>query len=142
MNQLPRFDHNSIYKLHRLVSRMDQAADSVLAAFALSYSQYKFLVLLSSSPNSNQADIAASMGVTAAVITRHVAVLSARGYLTQKQDKKNRRRNTIELEKSGEVLLARAEIAVQKQFNKIERILDPTASLIFDISIDKLISEI
>lgn len=131
----------SLYKFHRLVNRMDKAADQALAAFDLSFSQLQLLLALGDgASNASQAELAERMGVTPAVVTRQVVVLSARGLVKQLQDPANRRRNALELSGQGSKLAVEAEAKLQTHFGKVFSSLDPTATMVMMQSIDRLSS--
>ena len=112
------FFGSETFKMHYLVICMDKVAKNVFRQnFEISYSEFLILMILESDNSVSQKDIADHLNQTEAVVSRHVDSLVQRGFLNRTEDKKNRRKNileitqkaSLEMEKAYKILILHSE---------------------------------
>ena len=93
----------TFYQLLRLASILAKKADAELGEKqGLSLSSAQALVYLSEHAGETQGAVAKALGVTPAVITRHIVTLSRMGLVKQVQNADNRRQNVVSLTDMGQ----------------------------------------
>jgi MarR family transcriptional regulator, transcriptional regulator for hemolysin len=79
-----------------------RAFEDALAAGGGSLPEWLILVSVKSQDPSNQRDLAAAVGITAATLTHHLNAMEADGLLVRRRDPTNRRIQHVELTTAGE----------------------------------------
>ena len=130
------------YELLRLANILVKKCDAVLGDnLGLSFSSAQALMFLSSYESSTQADIATALGVTPAVITRHITSFMQRKLASGVQNQANRRQNTIQITAKGRELAERAEKLIQAVAKPVGNALDDTARHILERSLAKILEK-
>lgn len=84
-----------------------RAFDAALAQAGGSRPTWLVLLSLKASPNANQRELAAAVGIQDATLTHHLNGMEADGLLTRRRDPANRRVHVVELTEAGEAAFHR-----------------------------------
>ncbi len=97
------FEKSLLNKIARVANRLEQEVEQELkVSFALTFSQFRVLNGLLALGEVSQRELATSLGVTPAVVTRQAEVLGSRGLVTQRSNPRSKRENVLALTKKGE----------------------------------------
>jgi len=90
--------------LIHIAAVIEQGAARILKdnAMAVTYNQFKLLSALYQSGPSTQHALAIKLGHSDAPVSRMIARLAVEGYLRQEQDDSHKRKNRVQLTKTGE----------------------------------------
>lgn len=102
-NSQSQFEKSLLNKIGRAANRLEQEMESELrVSFALTLSQFRILDGLAELKEVGQSELATTLGVTPAVVTRQVDVLSGRGLVIQRQNPTSKREKMVRLTTKGE----------------------------------------
>lgn len=105
------FSTLAFYSPHivKLSLQLMKRADQLLGkTFNLTHSQFMIMMVLHQCGSRSQVQLASTLNLTGAAISRLVNTLTGKGFLTRTEDPDNRRQNTLQLTKEGENIIAGA----------------------------------
>jgi len=115
-NSQSKFEKSLLNKIGRAANRLEQEMESELrVGFALTLSQFRVLDGLADLGEVSQSELAISLGVTPAVVTRQVDVLSGRGLVNQRQNPRSKREKILRLTTKGEAAAGDAAKLVRER---------------------------
>ncbi|HJA22453.1 MAG TPA: MarR family winged helix-turn-helix transcriptional regulator [Candidatus Limosilactobacillus intestinipullorum] len=88
------------------------------ARFALSFEQYLILRSITKQPGIKLMDIAAQRQVTRSAVSRQIKVLLSNGYVVQKRDPADRRRQSLVVTPQGTTVERQITARVRERFKK------------------------
>jgi DNA-binding MarR family transcriptional regulator len=109
-----QFEKSLLNKIARLATSLEREVENELkVSYGLTFSQFRVLNGLETLGEASQRELAQSLDVTPAVVTRQAEVLGARGLISQDSNPRSKREKLLKLSKKGEgaVLDARKTIA-------------------------------
>jgi DNA-binding MarR family transcriptional regulator len=120
---LSTYERSLLNKLARVANSLEREVENELkVSFALTFSQFRVLDGLFTLGEVSQRELANSLGVTPAVVTRQAEVLGARGLMVVRPNPRSKRENLLALTKKGEQAVHDAAKAVQVAQH---RVLEP-----------------
>jgi DNA-binding MarR family transcriptional regulator len=118
-----QFEKSLLNKIARVANRLEQEVENELkVSFALTFSQFRVLNGLLTLGEVSQRELANSLGVTPAVVTRQAEVLSSRGLIAQRANPRTKRENLLVLTTKGERAVFDAAKAVN---DRQKTVLEP-----------------
>lgn len=113
----------SVYQLQFLINK--RLENLLLKEKSVSFSQFMILVGFECANNGkvSQSDIAQSLYLTEATVSRHISVLTKTGLLTQTLDAQNRRKRIIAMTPRGKIAFMKANATVTKELSTIFSVL-------------------
>lgn len=134
------FQKSILYKVVRLSNRLEMEAESALkVSFALTFSQFRALEALSASEEITQRQLAALMGVTPAVVSKHAEALADRGLLMQTPNPSSKREKLLKLTEKGERAVADASKEVIRSQQNVLRDIDLQSETALTRALDTLV---
>ena len=125
------FEKSLLNKIARAANKLEQEVETELkVSFALTFSQFRVLNGLLALGEVSQRELATSLGVTPAVVTRQAEALGSRGLVTQRANPRSKRENVLALTKKGEQAAfdaAKTIVACQKRVLEPLSLQDETA---------------
>lgn len=98
-----QFEKSLLSKVARVANSLEREVEKELkVSFALTFSQFRVLNGLLSLGEASQRELASSLEVTPAVVTRQAEVLGSRGLVTQRPNPRSKRENLLALTSKGE----------------------------------------
>jgi DNA-binding MarR family transcriptional regulator len=117
------FEKSLLNKIARVANSLEREVENELkVSFALTFSQFRVLNGLFTLGEVSQRELATSLEVTPAVVTRQAEALGARGLVVQRANPRSKRENQLALTKKGEQAVFDAGKAVQAAQ---KRVLEP-----------------
>lgn len=114
------FEQSLLGQVGRLASQVERQLETALKdRFNLSFSQFRVLTILGGLGETSQRPIVDELGLSAALVTRQLESLVARGLVAQKQSTKSRRENAVRLTAKGERALVELTGAVKEIETKV-----------------------
>jgi DNA-binding MarR family transcriptional regulator len=114
------FEQSLLGQVGRLASQVERQLETALKVrFNLTFSQFRVLTILGGLGETSQRPIVDELGLSAALVTRQLESLVARGLVAQKQSATSRRENAVRLTSKGERALAELTTAVKEFEAKI-----------------------
>lgn len=108
--------------MHNFVFALDRAADHKLQSrFALGFSQFLILSMLSKHGNMSQKATASCVNITPGGMSRHVNTLVEQGYIVRTINKKNRREHIIQITQKGEQIVEQGYLLLDSALNELFR---------------------
>lgn len=105
------------FTLHHLVNELDRIADGILRReFALTYSQFLFLVSLQEKGTLDVTSLARALGVSKAAVSKRVPWFQERQLVEIEGDTNSSRRVLISISSSGEKLVTEAASVLDSTF--------------------------
>jgi DNA-binding MarR family transcriptional regulator len=130
-------------KIVRAANSLEREVENELkVSFALTFSQFRVLNGLLTLGEASQRELATSLEVTPAVVTRQAEALSSRGLVVQRPNPRSKRENMLSLTPKGERAAFEAAEAIaekQKQLFEPLSLRDETA---FERAIDIILKKI
>jgi DNA-binding MarR family transcriptional regulator len=109
--------HRGTHGLHRLVARLDRAADRILRAeLDVSYPHFLLLLTLQGLGPVTQRSLADELGVTEPTVSRSVAPLAGRGLLTVTTVSGQGHRRSVALTADGRALVTACSERLEAAF--------------------------
>ena len=109
------FEQSLLGQVGRLASQVERQVETALKdRFNLSFSQFRVLTILAGLGETSQRPIVDELGLSAALVTRQLDTLVARGLAVQKQNPTSRRENMVKLTAKGERAVVELTAAVQE----------------------------
>ena len=109
------FEQSLLGQVGRLASQVERQLETALKdRFNLSFSQFRVLTILAGLGETSQRPIVDELGLSAALVTRQLDTLVARGLAMQKQNPTSRRENMVKLTAKGERAVVELTAAVQE----------------------------
>ena len=109
-----QFEKSLLNKLARVANRLEQEVENELkVSFALTFSQFRVLNGLMALGEVSQSELANSLGVTPAVVTRQAEVLHGRGLVIQRSNPRSKREKVLALTAKGEAAALDAGAAIK-----------------------------
>ncbi len=109
------FEQSLLGQLGRLASQVERQVETALKVrFNLTFSQFRVLTILGGLGETSQRPIVDELGLSAALVTRQLESLVARGLVAQKQSPTSKRENAVRLTAKGERALVELTDAVKK----------------------------
>jgi|GEM_PF-980379 len=109
------FEQSLLGQVGRLASQVERQLETALKdRFNLSFSQFRVLTILAGLGETSQRPIVDELGLSAALVTRQLDTLVARGLAVQKQNPTSRRENMVKLTAKGERAVVELTAAVQE----------------------------
>lgn len=128
-------------KIHQFVFLMDKLMDRELRkAGDISFAQFMILGAIQFKPGLSQKDIASLRQTTEAAVSRHVASLLKKGFITASQNAKNRKEHILKLTSKGRGLFEKGLSIATKNFDSISSHLSKKQALELSKSFDILLS--
>jgi len=120
-----QFEKSLLNKIARVATSLEREVESELkVSFALTFSQFRVLNGLLALGEASGRELATSLEVTPAVVTRQAEVLGARGLMVTRAHPRSKRENVLALTPKGEravydagQLIARGETRVRSLLN-------------------------
>jgi DNA-binding MarR family transcriptional regulator len=104
------------FQLHVLTSRLDRAADRILRAeLSLSYSRFLALFAIDTLGASTQRDLAATLGITEASVSRMTSLLVEEKRIVATRHGTGGNRNQLALTRAGKQLVRRCRELLEKR---------------------------
>lgn len=123
------------YRLHTLVSRLDESADRLLAeAFGTTYTRFLSLVTVDALGSPTQAELAASSGVSAPAASRMVQALVEDGLLVADRTPGSGNRRALRLTPAGERLLDEGGALLERSFGSLLEVAGLTAADVLGVT--------
>ena len=98
-----QFEKSLLNKVARVANSLEREVENELkVSFALTFSQFRVLNGLLTLGEVSQRQLAASLEVTPAVVTRQAEVLGARGLVVQRANPRSKREKVLSLTPKGE----------------------------------------
>jgi DNA-binding MarR family transcriptional regulator len=134
-----QFEKSLLNKIARVANSLEREVENELkVSFKLTFSQFRVLNGLLALGEASQRELANSLEVTPAVVTRQAEVLGSRGLVAQKANPRSKRENILKLTPKGEqAVFDASKVIVEKQKIILQplSLLDETA---FERAIDIL----
>ena len=109
------FEQSLLGQVGRLASQVERQLETALKVrFNLTFSQFRVLTILGGLGETSQRPIVDELGLSAALVTRQLESLVARGLVAQKQSTTSRRENAVRLTSKGERAVAELSEAVKQ----------------------------
>src|SRR6266851_5629349 len=111
-----QFEKSLLNKIARVANSLEREVENELkVSFALTFSQFRVLNGLLTLGEVSQRELANSLGVTPAVVTRQVDVLGLRGLVVARPNPRSKRENVLALTKKGEEAVFDASKAIAER---------------------------
>ncbi len=108
------------YRLHTLVSRLDESADRLLSEFhGTTYTRFLTLVTVDALGAPTQAELATSMGVSAPAASRMVQALAEAGLLSPDRTPGSGNRRALRLTDDGRTLVTQGGALLERAFDTL-----------------------
>jgi DNA-binding MarR family transcriptional regulator len=108
------------YRLHTLVSRLDEAADRLLGdAFGTTYTRFLGLVTVAALGTPTQTELATSLGVSAPAASRMVQTLVEAGLLVADRTPGTGNRRALRLTEEGRRLVTEGGALLERSFDTL-----------------------
>ncbi len=138
-----QFEKSLFNKVARVISGLEREVENELkVSFKLTFSQFRVLNGLLALGEASQRELASSLGVTPAVVTRQAEVLGVRGLVAQRANPRSKRENVLALTPKGEQAVVDASKLIadkQKELFSNLSLKDETA---FERAVDVLSKEL
>ena len=109
------FEQSLLGQVGRLASQVERQLETALKVrFNLTFSQFRVLTILGGLGETSQRPIVDELGLSAALVTRQLESLVARGLVAQKQSTTSRRENAVRLTSKGERAVAELTMAIRE----------------------------
>ena len=110
-----QFEKSLLNKIARVANCLEREVEKELkVSYALTFSQFRVLNGLLVLGEASQHQLASSLDVTPAVITRQAEVLAGRGLVLQRVNPKSKREKVLALTKKGEQAAKDARLTVKE----------------------------
>ena len=134
-------DQSPMLKIHKFMFLADKLFDRELhTRFAISFSQFRMLAVISKQPGISQKHIACIQETTQAAVSRHIDVLADMEYVALTTNSNNRKEHNLHLTQKGKTLMEKACEYVENRSDEILSVLGNKRKLelgsIFDILVD------
>src|SRR5476651_137451 len=112
-----QFEKSLLNKIARVANSLEREVENELkVSFKLTFSQFRVLNGLLALGEASQRELANSLEVTPAVVTRQAEVLGSRGLVAQKANPRSKRENILKLTPKGEqAVFDASKVIVEKQ---------------------------
>ncbi len=135
-----QFEKSLLNKIARVANRLEQEVENELkVSFALTFSQFRVLNGLLTLGEVSQRELANSLGVTPAVVTRQAEVLGSRGLIAQRANPRTKRENLLTLTTKGERAVFDAAKAVGERQTAVLEPLSLQQETALERALDTLI---
>lgn len=137
------FSEEIAYKIHKAVFVIDKTADSTLQAKVdLTLSQFMILMNIVQKPGINQLEIAGSLEVTQAAVSRQIDVLMNKNLISMKKNENNRREHLLFPTNYGNQIFTRSEQILHEAFGELYSVMNEKEKENLEKSLDKLLSSV
>jgi DNA-binding MarR family transcriptional regulator len=128
------------YKIHKAVFVMDKTADSTLQSHAdLTLSQFLILMNIVQNPGHTQIEIANSLEVTQAAVSRQIEVLKKKNYINISKNEDNRRENLLFPTSLGREIFTKANKILHAKFDELYKVISDKEKDQLEKSLDTLL---
>ena len=108
-----QFEKSLFNKVARVISGLEREVENELkVSFKLTFSQFRVLNGLLALGEASQRELATSLEVTPAVVTRQAEALGLRGLVEQKTNPRSKRENVLALTPKGEQAAREASVVI------------------------------
>lgn len=112
------FSYTSALQLRKIMYQMDKMAERALAEeHQLTLSQF-FVLAKIHGGEPCQRDLADSLGITPAAVSRHIATLTELGYVAKTPGETDRRFDSLQLTPTGQTIFRAASKSIDKFFSE------------------------
>lgn len=126
-------NHGITFTLNHLVTELNNAADAILRQrFALTYSQFIFLLTLYSCGFTTASGLAASLGVSRAAVSKRTEWFVTRGLVEVDSSSQDKRAVQLSLTAPGESLVRDAAALLEAEFHRLFSSLEREAQVDLD----------
>jgi DNA-binding MarR family transcriptional regulator len=133
------FEKSLLNKIARVANGLEREVEKELkVSYALTFSQFRVLNGLLVLGEASQRELASSLDVTPAVITRQADVLAGRGLVLQRINPKSKREKVLALTKKGEKAAGDARQTVKQAEAHWREKIEAQDEAAFDRTIDVL----
>jgi DNA-binding MarR family transcriptional regulator len=138
-----QFEKSLLNKIARVANSLEREVEQELkVSFALTFSQFRVLNGLFASGEVSQRELARSLEVTPAVVSKQVEVLAARGLVMQRANPASKRENLLLLTKKGEGAVHEAGTAIAERQKALLEPLSLKDETAFERAVDALLNGI
>lgn len=125
--------------IHKTVFLLDKLADRALRrGLDLSLAEFRMLMVMRHSGGISQKAIAKFWEMTEAAVSRQVSELARKNYFSRRENTENRRALVLTLTSKGERVIGKAFQILNKEFEKIYKVISPRERDSLAHSLDKL----
>jgi DNA-binding MarR family transcriptional regulator len=111
---------NTAAVLHRLVDRLDRAADRILTAdFGVTYRRFYFLAVAAELDNPTQNEFARALSYSDASVSTMLTALAEGSYVTVEDDPVHGRRRRVQLTKKARTLLEKGQKRLDGELSRL-----------------------
>lgn len=134
-------EESPMLKIHKFMFLADKLLDRELhSRFAISFSQFRMLAVISKQPGISQKQIACIQETTQAAVSRHIDVLEKMQYVALTTNSNNRKEHNLHLTAKGKTLIKKAFQFVEAKADEILGVLGAKRKLelgkVFDILVE------
>ena len=134
-----QFEKSLLNKIARVANSLEREVENELkVSYKLTFSQFRVLNGLLALGEVSQRELARSLDVTPAVVTRQAEVLGVRGLVQQKANPRSRRENVLTLTPKGEQAVHDAAKAIVERQTALLEPLSVKDETAFERMIDVL----
>ena len=134
-----QFEKSLLNKIARVANSLEREVENELkVSFALTFSQFRVLNGLFALGEVSQRELANSLEVTPAVVTRQVDVLGSRGLVVQRSNPRSKRENVLALTPKGEAAVVDAAKLIASGETRMRSLLKAQDEVAFEKAIDTL----
>jgi DNA-binding MarR family transcriptional regulator len=138
-----QFEKSLFNKIARVANSLEREVENELkVSFALTFSQFRVLNGLLTLGEVSQRELANSLDVTPAVVTRQVEALGSRGLVTQRPNPRSKRENVLAITKKGEGAVYDASKAIEERQKALFEGLSLKDETAFERAVDALIKSV
>ncbi|HEX3081643.1 MAG TPA: MarR family transcriptional regulator [Candidatus Saccharimonadia bacterium] len=134
-----QFEKSLLNKVARVSNALEREVENeIKVSFKLTFSQFRVLNGLLTLGEASQRELASSLGVTPAVVTRQAEVLGARGLVEQKANPRSKREKVLALTPKGEGAVRDASKAIAERQKALFEPLSVKDETAFERAVDAL----
>jgi DNA-binding MarR family transcriptional regulator len=138
-----QFEKSLFNKVARVISGLEREVENELkVSFKLTFSQFRVLNGLLALGEASQRELATSLGVTPAVVTRQAEVLGVRGLVAQRANPRSKRENVLALTPKGEQAVVDASKLIADKQKELFSNLSLKDEIAFERAIEVLSKEL
>jgi DNA-binding MarR family transcriptional regulator len=134
-----QFEKSLFNKVARVISGLEREVENELkVSFKLTFSQFRVMNGLLALGEASGRELADSLEVTPAVVTRQIEALGSRGLVTSKANPRSKRENILSLTPKGEQAVVDASAVIAEHQKAIFANLSVKDEVAFERVIDQL----
>jgi DNA-binding MarR family transcriptional regulator len=138
-----QFEKSLLNKIARVANSLEREVENELkVSFALTFSQFRVLNGLLALGEVSQRELATSLEVTPAVVTRQADALGSRGLIVQRPNPRSKRENVLALTSKGEEAVHDAAVMITERQKNLFAELSLKDETAFERAVDALLKSV